>query len=402
MKKLLSIIMALIIALLVPFNAFAIQYDIVDENGEVVDVINAPDSKPFDLRAERTNEGWVKLRWDYDYWGDYYTGFEVFRYYPKKDKYVHLAYTTKNTYKVKDLNKASNYSFAVCTYVLYNDIKYAGAMSEPVCVSTAPGIAKLKKVKNIGTGKLTVRIGKIKKISGYMLQYSTSKKFKDGFTNTVFFGKKKTERNIKNLGAKTYYVRVRAYREVNGVKYFGAWSAVKSADVKYGVSLKTMVNADKTDLSGRKAIKQLTDGDVDIKKYNSTYDRIKAIYKWHAVHGLEFEHCLACNSHFNDCLFHLYGDKRKYDKFIWIDAGQFMNRDGSGAIHKWSVLYYSGIPFIFDPRLQSYTKDYDGTLYFGLEKGTSLQKRYKHEEWYGFWSYYYSFNDEPTLVMYHK
>ena len=31
---------------------------------------------------------------------------------------------------------------------------------------------------------------------------------------------------------KTYYIRVRAYKTVNGTKYYGAWSKVKSIKCK--------------------------------------------------------------------------------------------------------------------------------------------------------------------------
>lgn len=395
MKRLICAVLALVISLSVPLYAFAAQYDIYDEYGNVIYTVETSDTAPG-LSAELTNENWIKLAWTFDDWGTYIDGYQLLKYNPKSDTYTEIVKTTKTEFRVKDLKPATVYYFAVRTYVIYEDEYYFGAQSEPFVAATAPSSVKLKSVKYKGTGKIRVTFKKSKKMSGYNLQYSPNKKFKRAFVTNAFVGRKKKAYTIKNLGQKTYYVRIRPYKEVNGVKYYGKWSAVKSAKVKNGVSLETMINSTKTDLSGRKAIKKLTDGKVDIKKYKTTYDRIKAIYKWHAVHGLEFEHCLACNAHFNECLYYLYGENRRYDSFIWIDAGNFKNRDGSLAVHKWSVLYFSGIPFIFDPRLQSYTKDYNGTLYFGVEKGTALQKRYKHEGWYCYWGY------ENPAVNYHK
>lgn len=402
MKRIICLLLALIFAFSLPVGVYAADYPVYNEEGEVIDSVVTPDVAPENCKAVTVSQSWVKISWNLDYYSYDYDGFEILRYIPKNQKLVHIAYTSKYEYKVKELKPATTYYFVIRTYVNYEGAYYYGAESKPFSVSTAPSAAKLKKVSYQGEGKLKLKFKKSKKASGYIVQYSTNRKFKPGFTNTVFIGKKKDSYTVKNLGDKTYYVRLCAFREVDGIKYTSAWSSVKSAAVKRGVSLKQMINATKTDLSGRKMIKKLTGKDVDIKKYNTTYERIEALYKWHAVHGLEFSDCLQCNSHFNECLYYLYGENRSYDSFIWIDAGDFQNRDGSLAIHKWSVLYYSGIPFIFDPRLQSYTKDYNGKLYFGLEKGSTMQKRYKHDGWYYYWGNNYTLYDSSSIIKYHK
>ena len=402
MKRFICIILSVIMLFSAPATVFGAQYDILDEFGNVVYTVTTSETAPTYTKASLTSESWVKLTWNFEDWETSIDGFQVRRYYPKSNTYSDIAYTSDYEYKVKNLKPASVYWFTVRTYVKYNEEYYYGAESKPFCVATAPAQVKLKKVKYTSTGKLKVTFKRNKKASGYILQYSTNKKFKTGFTSTVFVSKKKKAYVIKNLGNKTYYVRIRAFKTADGKKYLGKWSLKKNAYVKKGVDLKTMINATKTDLSGRKMIKKLTKKKVDIKKYKTTYDRIKAIYKWHAVHGLEFRDCLECNSNFNECLYYLYSGKRTYDGFIWIDAGDFQNRDGSLAMHKWSVLYYSGIPFIFDPRLQSYTKDYDGTLYFGVEKGTPLQKRYKHDSWWMCWSDCPRLEYDENIIIYHK
>ena len=75
-------------------------------------------------------------------------------------------------------------------------------------------------------------------ISGYQIQYSTSKKFSGKKTKTVTVkGKKKTSKSIKKLKAgKKYYVRIRTYKtvKVNGktAKIYSAWSKVKRIKTK--------------------------------------------------------------------------------------------------------------------------------------------------------------------------
>ena len=66
------------------------------------------------------------------------------------------------------------------------------------------------------------------------MKYSTSKKFTKKTTKTVTVkGAGKTSKTIKMLKkGKTYYVKVRSYKTVNGVKYYGAYSAVKKVKIK--------------------------------------------------------------------------------------------------------------------------------------------------------------------------
>lgn len=68
-------------------------------------------------------------------------------------------------------------------------------------------------------------------ITGYELEYGLKKKLTDA-TN-VIIGKSKTNYTLKDLRSKkTYYVRIRAYKTVKGVKYYSAWSKVLRIKVK--------------------------------------------------------------------------------------------------------------------------------------------------------------------------
>lgn len=64
--------------------------------------------------------------------------------------------------------------------------------------------------------------------TGYELQYATNSKFTGAKTIKLTTNKNDTK-TVTKLKAKTkYYVRVRSYTNVKGVKYNGAWSAVKT------------------------------------------------------------------------------------------------------------------------------------------------------------------------------
>ena len=311
-------------------------------------------------------------------------------------QYKHIAYTDKFSFTITNLSPNTKYQIAVREYYVTDiDNRYIfGEYSDILSVYTSPKTPTLKKASYAKTGRINVKWSKVSNAKGYILQYSTSKSFAEKNTCTIVISdKSKKERTISNLFAKTYYIRICSYQSVSGRKYCSQWSKTKSVKVKKGVSLKAAINGTKTDLTGRNEIKNLTKNGVDIKKYKTTYDRLKAIYNWHAKHYQDFEHCLACNSNFASCVNALYADKKKYDDFIWISADGFKNRDGSVVMHKWCVLYVNGTHFIFDPRLQGYTGNYKGDLYFGKTKSSSIGKKYVFDYWYSHWRAGYKSSD---------
>lgn len=89
--------------------------------------------------------------------------------------------------------------------------------------------SSISSVKNVKGKKATVKIKKASSVTGYQIQYSTSKKF----TSAT---KKNTTATSKTLSGlkkgKKYYVRVRSYKTVSGKKYYSGWSAVKTVTIK--------------------------------------------------------------------------------------------------------------------------------------------------------------------------
>lgn len=91
-----------------------------------------------------------------------------------------------------------------------------------------PKIYKLKKKKNT----VSIYWNKINTAKGYEISYSTSKKFKKNSTKTIKVKSNKKNVTIKKLKKdKKYYIRIRAYKTVNGKKIYSSYSKVKSTEL---------------------------------------------------------------------------------------------------------------------------------------------------------------------------
>lgn len=109
---------------------------------------------------------------------------------------------------------------------------YSGALSLQITIK--PKKATLSSLKSKAKKKLTVKWKKDTTVTGYEIQYSTSKKFAKKSTKTSTVKKNGTvSKTISSLKSnKKYYVRVRAYKTSNGKKIYGTWSSTKSVKVK--------------------------------------------------------------------------------------------------------------------------------------------------------------------------
>lgn len=109
---------------------------------------------------------------------------------------------------------------------------------------------KIAKPKVSKTTSLKVKAGKKRlvatwkkaagKVSGYQIQYSTSKKFTKKKTKTTTvklttkLAKKKTlSKTVKKLKTKkTYYVRIRTYYKIGGETFYSSWSKAREVRVR--------------------------------------------------------------------------------------------------------------------------------------------------------------------------
>ncbi len=151
--------------------------------------------------------------------------YEVYQKNGKKWTKVGKA-TSKNSVTVKKLKADTSYKFKVKAIA---DGKTAE--SKIFTAKTVP----LKTTLSLKAGKkqLTASWSTVANITGYEVEYSTAKNFKKN-SKVVTIKKAKTKKTtIKKLSkGKKYFVRVRAYKTVDGKKIYGAWSAVKNVKVK--------------------------------------------------------------------------------------------------------------------------------------------------------------------------
>ncbi len=112
--------------------------------------------------------------------------------------------------------------------------KATSTYSKCVKKITVYGVPKKPEMKKLTAGKkkFTVQWKKDKKADGYQVQYSTDKKFKKN-VKSVNVSKKNTKATVKKLKkGKTYRVRMRSYKKINGKKYYSGWGKVKSVKVR--------------------------------------------------------------------------------------------------------------------------------------------------------------------------
>lgn len=102
----------------------------------------------------------------------------------------------------------------------------------PTFAASKPSATQITSIKAVDNG-FKVKWKK-KSVTGYQVQYSTSKKFAKKNTKTVKVKKAKTTKaTVKKLkGKKKYYVRVRTYKTVKKKNYYSKWSAKYSVTTK--------------------------------------------------------------------------------------------------------------------------------------------------------------------------
>lgn len=113
---------------------------------------------------------------------------------------------------------------------------YTGMHTETILVKDNPNAkintVKIKSIKNKKGKKIDLKWGKVSKADGYHIRYArTVNKLKKAKLITV--SNKTLTYTIKKLKKKkTYYVQMRAYKTVDGMTYFSAWSQTKKIKIK--------------------------------------------------------------------------------------------------------------------------------------------------------------------------
>lgn len=134
---------------------------------------------------------------------------------------------------------AYNYSYTVApTYTTKGYDIYACSCGDSYATNYTP-VKKLGKVKlnSVSSVKkkhsIIAKWNKKSHASGYQIYYSRNKNFKKTVAKVLVNGGKTTSYKGKNFTkGKTYYVKVRAYKNVDGKRVYGKWSDVKRVKCK--------------------------------------------------------------------------------------------------------------------------------------------------------------------------
>ena len=110
--------------------------------------------------------------------------------------------------------------------------RYAAA-EKTIVVTINPTGTSLGSCKNVKGRKAQIRWKKNKQVSGYEIQYSTSKNFRGGVKKKMIKKAGTTKVTLTKLKKKQkYYIRIRTYRKNGGEKTYSSWSRAKMVKIK--------------------------------------------------------------------------------------------------------------------------------------------------------------------------
>jgi hypothetical protein len=128
--------------------------------------------------------------------------------------------------------KAKAVGSAVVTVTAAETEGYNAASAE-VAVTVVPKAITITSLVCKKHGKFTVKWKKLKKVSGFEVQFCKKPSFKKGTKVKAVKSGKAAGATVSKLKKKAkYYVRIRVYKTVDGVRYYSDWSKAKAVKIK--------------------------------------------------------------------------------------------------------------------------------------------------------------------------
>ena len=218
-------------------NKSAIK-DIIISKEKIVEpkpeIPNKPEEKPnkvSGIKATSNSYNSIKLTWNKAINGA--NGYAVYRSTSKDGKYtLRKTITSKNTIEFTDtgLDTNTTYYYKVRAYRMIADKKKYGSYSEIVCAK--PVLSKTTITVSSKSKKATIKWNKVLGASGYKVYSATSSNGTYSLKKTITSINTLSYTNTNLVSGKTYYYKVRAYRNVNGNVVYGPYSVVKSQKIK--------------------------------------------------------------------------------------------------------------------------------------------------------------------------
>ena len=141
--------------------------------------------------------------------------------------------TSNTTVSWKDTGAKTNgakYQYKIIAYKTVSGTTYKSADSsvKTIYFMSRPTVSSLT---NSAKGTMLVKWNKNSKANGYQIQYSTSSSFSSPKSITIEDNTIVSKKITGRTKGKTYYVRMRSYKTVDGKNYYSAWSASKSVKI---------------------------------------------------------------------------------------------------------------------------------------------------------------------------
>lgn len=183
-------------------------------------------------RVSAYANNFVTLTWDKQTAAN---GYEVFKYDASSKKYVlykNITNPNTNTCKVTGLASNKKYDFKVRAYQIDDSEKTYAPFGAVVSQYTSIAKPKLNSAKSTSKKKIKASWSKVGGASGYQVMWSTYKNFSKNYKTKSVKAKYLSKTVTAAQSKKTYYVRVRAYKTVNGKKVYSQWSSTKKVKTK--------------------------------------------------------------------------------------------------------------------------------------------------------------------------
>ena len=183
--------------------------------------------KPSYLSVNKRNKTSLELKWGK------VSGASGYQLQKKSGGSWKTQKNTKSTnYTVSDLKSGTKYEFRVRAYKKISDIKYYSGW-KTLTTATKPSTPSIKSPSTNKKHQIIAKWNAVSRCSGYQVQFSRKKNFSSVIATKTVSGKNKTSYTGNNFTkGKTYYIRVRAYKSVDGTRYYSSWSKVKSIKCK--------------------------------------------------------------------------------------------------------------------------------------------------------------------------
>lgn len=176
----------------------------------------------------------IKLKWKAQAGA---TTYQIQQYNSTKKAYSTIATVEggkNNSYTVSDLKPNTKYQYRIrATKLSKAGTTENGAYSSAYTTYTSPAKPTLKAITTPSSKRIKASWSTVTGVTGYQVQWSTYSDFSANYKSVNVAGATKSTATIVTFRSKCrYYVRVRAYKTIDGKNIYSKWSNSKYITVK--------------------------------------------------------------------------------------------------------------------------------------------------------------------------